>query len=238
MTRHHRLLVLIGLLAGVAGAAMGLFAPIHQARATTTVEVFLYAGVDYGKSYLNCGWHTGCTSGGGYERGLDFIHTDSSMEAPRYNGWAFSPDSTLTIRGVLRIGNIPDPALSGCPTSSVTIRDTQGAERVRFSYMHAVPGSHNGVEYFLLARAFSSGGYFLSLAVGTYDSGGTNCYTSGPHIHTWFASLDGTYNVIPRDEYWKCGTPSVPFDFPCRPGASSLDHDLTDHIYYSAWSTP
>lgn len=136
------------------GAGLGLLVPSSRASGVTTA-IYYYAGVDYGTSQLTCGWHSACEGNPNYERGLDWISTQSpwySTDAARFNAWGLSPDLSPTARAHAVIGNIRSPEQTNCPSTSVSIYDQNWILQVRVYDMHSEPGSYNGGGFPIYAR--------------------------------------------------------------------------------------
>ncbi|PFG74830.1 hypothetical protein A9A59_2074 [Tepidiforma thermophila] len=220
-----------------AGAAMGAFSPRPDAGATTAATIYIYAGVDYGNAYLTCGWHLDCSASPiAKERGLDFIATSDPYWTARafFHGWGFNTTASPTFIGYMLIGNDPAPGNSNCPATSVKIHNQSAYPKSGMYYIHS-SAINSGSWYTLYGRNFSSGGYWNTRHVGNFAQ--TGSCPSAPHIMTWYASLDGTYNVLPRDPWYNC--PLAAPVFPCTTATyQQLPRDLSDWIYVTQYSNP
>jgi hypothetical protein len=220
-----------------AGAALGAFFPGHDAGATTPATIHIYAGVDYGSAYLTCGWHLDCSASPVVkERGLDFIASSDPYGTSRafFHGWGFNNTPSPTFIGYMLTGNDPAPGNSNCPATSVKIHNQSAVLKSGMYYMHS-SAITSGSWYTLYGRDFSSGGYWNTRQVGNFAQ--TGSCPSVPHIMTWYASLDGTYNVLPRDPWYNCPLPAPVF--PRTTGTyQQLPHDLSDWIYVTQYSNP
>jgi hypothetical protein len=155
-----------------------------------------------------------------------------------FNAWAFSADSSPTLRGYGNVSNIKPPSQPYCPSTSITIYDQNFLQQVRVYDLHSSPGSHSGEWMAIVARSLSYGGYWNSRTVGAYDS--SSC-GGAVHVMTWFDGLvPGVINIVAHDNYANCQSSgwNPGFYFPCFSGAGEWypPHDLSDWNYVSQWN--
>lgn len=90
------------LIAAICAAATGwalASGGTRPAAADQGVSIHTYSTALYGATWLTCGWHTSCSGGANYERGLDFATPNGYSDKKGYfTGWAFSGDTQDTIR--------------------------------------------------------------------------------------------------------------------------------------------
>ncbi len=224
-------------------------APHPDANATLqtrwAARVHVYAGTHYATSSYTCGWHAACRSRDTRpERGIDWISTAYPDQA-WFNVYAFDPQVTFPVPIAMAwLGERQEDPASECEeTVTVSLQDAWGNFQVRIFYVHSelLPGT-NGTYFPVYARSLGAGGYWTARHVGNYYA--SNCFSTGPHIHTSYEGLrPGVINILPRDPYWNCpapGTKPPGFTFYCHdPGRTiTLGRDFQDWAYVAEWGYP
>jgi hypothetical protein len=227
-------LSIAALILGISATAGWITRP-HAVEGSFTVRIHVYSGAEYGTSLGFCGWHTWCVGGANYERGIDWDSTINNYGY--YNGWAFSHDSSPTVRAVAIPGNNRPPELSNCTTTSLEIRDTIGNRQVMLFYVHV--SRTLSTSFDIYADEIAYGGEWAPPRILGNQIEEAGCTSFGTHVMTWYAGLAGVINILPRDYWWNCTAPGwrPDFYFPCfdTGGSFSLPHDLSDWAYVMEW---